>query len=802
LSFIENRGQVDHRVNYYLQGAGSSLYFTSRGLTLSLGGKTDRWVVQQRFLTGQTVEPQARDPLPGVVSYFKGSPEEWVTAIPTYAEVAYRDLWPGVDLVYSGDGTTLKYDLLLRPGADPSAIRMAYRGATGLEVTPAGRLRVSTGAGTFREDRPYAYQELAGRRVPVSASYVLGPRESYGFHIGDYDPTRPLVIDPVMFIYAGYIGGSGSDQGNAVAVDGGGNAYVAGNTNSSEATFPASVGPDTTYNGGSGTGGDAFVAKVNPAGTGLVYAGYIGGSGTDEGFGVAVDDGGNAYVSGSTQSTEATFPATVGPDTTHNGGGFDAFVAQVNPGGTGLVYAGYIGGSGEDRANGVAVDDGGNAYVAGHTNSSEATFPASVGPDTTYNGGTFTSDAFVAKINPAGTGLVYAGYIGGSSTDLGFGVDVDEGGNAYVVGETLSTEATFPATVGPDTTHNRDFDGFLAKVNPGGTGLLYAGYIGGFGSDAGYAVAVDGGGNAYVVGTTDSPPSQKSGGFPVTVGPDTTYNGDVDAFVAKVNSAGTGFVHAGYIGGTSFDTGRGVAVDDAGNAYVAGQTFSTEATFPATGGPDTTYNGGADAFVAQVNPSGTELVYAGYIGGAHSDRGAGVAVDGAGNAYVTGLTGSTEATFPATVGPDTTFNGFSDAFVAKVGESPSGVDLALTKTDSPDPASPKKILTYSLTVSNDGPGVATGVTVEDQLPPSVTFVSANASRGNCTQAAGVVTCDLDFVAAGEQVTVTINVVPRSTGTITNSAEVSATEPDPNPANNTDVEATEVRQGSTCTKPCT
>jgi uncharacterized repeat protein (TIGR01451 family) len=802
LSFIENRGQVDHRVNYYLQGAGSSLYFTSRGLTLSLGGKTDRWVVQQRFLTGRTVEPQARDPLPGVVSYFNGSPEEWVTAIPTYAEVAYRDLWPGVDLVYSGNGTALKYDLVLRPGADPSAIRMAYRGATGLEVTPAGRLRVSTGAGTFREDRPYAYQELAGRRVPVSASYVLGPRGAYGFHLGDYDPTRPLVIDPVMFIYAGYIGGSDDDRGFGVSVDDGGNAYVTGSTYSTEATFPETVGPDTSSTGFA----DAFVAKVDPGGTGLVYAGFIGGTGVEDGLGIAVDDAGNAYVAGSTSSPATTFPVTVGPGTAYNGGPRDGFVAKVNPGGTGLLYAGYLGGSGDDRANGVAVDGGGNAYVAGDTNSSEATFPASVGPDTTYNGGSGTGgDAFVAKVDATGAALVYAGYIGGLGNDRGFGVDVDEGGNAYVVGETDSTEATFPATVGPDTTHNRYSDGFLAKVNPAGTGLVYAGYIGGFVNDRGFGVAVDEGGNAYVVGETDSPPGLKSG-FLTTVGPDTSHNGGLDAFVAKVNSAGTGFVYLGYIGGSSFDGGRGVAVDDAGNAYVTGRTASSEATFPATVGPDTSYNGlpgRSDAFVAKVNPAGTGLVYAGYIGGDGWDLGTGVAVDGAGNAYVTGNTDSTAATFPVRVGPDTSFNGgFFDAFVAKVGESPSGVDLALTKTDSPDPASPKKILTYSLTVSNDGPGVATGVTVEDQLPPSVTFVSANASRGNCTQAAGVVTCDLNFVAVGEQVTVTINVVPQSTGTITNSAEVSATEPDANPANNSDVETTEVSQGSTCVKPCT
>jgi uncharacterized repeat protein (TIGR01451 family) len=331
----------------------------------------------------------------------------------------------------------------------------------------------------------------------------------------------------------------------------------------------------------------------------------------------------------------------------------------------------------------------------------------------------------------------------------------------------------------------------VAKVDPGGTGLLYAGYIGGSGSDVGSGIAVDASGSAYLTGRTGSSEAT----FPATVGPDTTHNGSADAFVAKVDPAGTGLLYAGYIGGFGFDEGRGIAVDASGSAYVAGLTQSTEATFPATGGPDTTFNGNTDAFVAKVDPAGTGLVYAGYIGGSASDQGFGIAVDAAGSAYLTGRTDSTEATFPATGGPDTTFNGASDAFVAKVAETVGvAADLSLVKTDSPDPVRVKEVLTYTLTVTNGGPDDATAVTVEDQLPAGVQFVSATASQGTCTQAGGVVTCSLGSLANGASATVTIKVRPTAKGTLSNTAEVEAAEPDPNPGNNSDTETTTVNGG--------
>jgi len=708
LYFIPNQGQVDARVAYYLQGKDKTIYFTSEGLTYLLsersageqtGEKTasvkERLLInpaerelrsrrdQQRFAVkldfvgaNADVRPSGEEKTGAVISYFKGKPEEWKAGLPTYSRIVYKNLWPGIDVAYYGTVDKMKYEFVVHPGSDPSLIGLAYRGASAVEVNGEGRLEVRTPAGDFEDDRPAGYQEINGDRVDVALKYLLEERSAkdagpggeeavtksyvYGFDVGAYDRTKPLVLDPAVLVYCGYIGGSGYEDVPGIAVDGSGNAYVTGSTGSTEATFPVVVGPDLTINGG-----DAFVAKVNASGTALVYCGYIGGSGFfgDTGYGIAVDGSGNAYVTGYTSSTEATFPVIRGPDLTYNGGYHDAFVAKVNASGTALVYCGYIGGSSDyDVGQGIAVDGSGNAYVAGYTESTEATFPVIGGPDLTHNGG--YEDAFVAKVNATGTELVYCGYIGGSGYDYGSRIAIDGSGNAYIMGSTSSTEATFPKFGGPDLTYNGGGDAFVAKVNASGTALVYCGYIGGSVDDVGSGIAIDGSGNAYVAGYTKSTQTT----FPYIGGPDLTYNGGGDAFVAKVNASGTALVYCGYIGGSDWDDCYGIAVDGSGNVYVMGGTSSTEATFPVNVGPDLTHNGQKDAFIAKVNASGTALVYCGYIGGSGWDEGQGIAVDGSGNAYVTGTTDSTQATFPVIRGPDLTFNDDYDydAFVAKI----------------------------------------------------------------------------------------------------------------------------------------
>jgi hypothetical protein len=657
LSFIENQGQADERVAFYIQSPSRSLYFTRDGhiLRLSLGKGDDAkaHTIKVELVDAATERIQSLQHAPGIVSYFKGSREEWKTAIPTHARIGYVQPWPGIDLAYDGAGGRLESIYTVAPHVDPAQIQLRYSGQDSLRLDEHGNLVVTTSLGEITETAPILYQEIEGRRILVEGRFILLDEATVAFAVAQYNPDHVLVIDPTL-VYAGYIGGSGDDVGYAIAIDSAGNAYVTGYTNSTEATFPETVGPDLTSNGDV----DAFVAKVNAAGTALVYAGYIGGSGYEQGNGIAVDSAGNAYVVGDTSSTETTFPVTVGPSLTHGGGNYDAFVAKVNPAGTALVYCGYIGGNGVDGGSGIAVDGAGNAYVIGYTQSTEASFPVLGGPDLTFNGGW---DAYVAKVNPAGTALVYAGYIGGSGVDVGNGIAVDSTGNAYVTGWTLS--ADFPVTVGPGLTYGGFFDAFVAKVNPAGTALVYSGYIGGSGEDQGTGIAVDSAGNAYVTGFTNSTETS----FPLTVGPSLTYHGGrYDAFVAKVNAAGSALVYAGYIGGSVEDAGRGIAVDSAGNAYVTGYTTSSQVTFRVLGGPDLTYNGGLDGFVAKVNPAGTALVYAGYIGGSGDDVGRGIAVDSVGNAYVTGYTTSDQATFPITVGPDLSHNGGQDVFVAKI----------------------------------------------------------------------------------------------------------------------------------------
>ncbi len=684
LCFIENRGQADPRIDYYAESRSASLYFNSQGVTLTLLARNasvrpaayertsksslERWTIKIDFAGAQQdAKPEGRNRSTTEVSYFKGARSDWKTSLPVYNDIVYKNLWPGIDLIYAGSQGRLKYTFIVSPGADPDQIKLTYRGADSLRVDSSGEMIVKTPLGDIRDQKPYSYQEAGGAREEVATLYDLKAESNQcGFRVGSYDRTRPLVIDPAVLVYCGYIGGSGFDEGFDIAVDNAGNAYVFGDTVSTETSFPVTIGPDTSFNGDA----DVFVAKINAAGTALIYCGYIGGARGDFGGGLALDSAGNVYVTGETLSDETSFPVTTGPDLTFNGNVIDrdAFVAKVNAAGTALLYCGYIGGVNEDFGNGIAVDSTGSAYVTGSTLSSQVTFPVATGPDLTFNGTVIDRDAFVAKVNPAGTALLYCGYIGGNQTDRGDAIAIDNSGNAYITGSTESTETSFPVTVGPDLTHNGGSDAFIAKVNATGGSLVYCGYIGGSGEDMDFngSVAVDSAGNAYVTGDTGSTQTT----FPVAVGPDLTFNGgDEDVFIAKVNATGASLVYCGYIGGGDDDFSGDVAVDNTGNAYIVGDTLSTQSSFPVTQGPDLTHNGDCDVFVARVNTAGTALDFCGYIGGSGLDSGffGGIALDSSNNAYVFGDTESSQTTFPVAVGPDLTFNGgFGDAFVAKV----------------------------------------------------------------------------------------------------------------------------------------
>ncbi len=691
LYFIPNKGQMDERVSYYVRGKDKTIYFGPGEVTFSLSNSREeprnerptlanrldqrsvppkplgRWTVRLEFIgANENVRPVAEDKTGAVISFFKGKPENWKTGLPTYSRIVYRNLWPGIDLAYSGTINKLKYEFIVHPGADPSKISLRYRGPEKVKLNAEGRLEVITPVAAFQDDSPVAWQESGGARRSVDVSYDLAAEPSsaarertfdFSLKVGSYDKSQTLILDPATIVYCGYVGGSLDERCTGISVDSGGNAYISGWTVSGATGFPVVSGPDLTSNGNT----DAFVAKVNSTGTALIYCGYIGGAGNDWGFAVAVNSSGNAFIVGDTFSDETTFPVIGGPDLTYNGGEGDAFVAKVNATGTSLLYCGYIGGSLSDSAPGVAVDSLGRAFVCGSTQSSAATFPVRGGPDLTHNGET---DAFIAKVNTSGTSLIYCGYIGGAQWDRAEAIAVDSSGNAYACGTTQSTETTFPVLLGPDLTHNGGRDAFVAKVDYTGTKMAFCGYMGGTGDDYGNALALDRSGCAYIGGQTGSDESS----FPTLIGPDLAYNGGTcDAFVAKVNSSGMGLAYCGYIGGASIEAVHEIAVDSRGCAFAAGTTCSDEATFPLNGAFDVTYGPPAEAFVARVGATGRGLSYCSYLGGDYADRGWGIALDSSFSAYVAGETASDEGTgFPVQTGPDLSYNGNYDGFVAKV----------------------------------------------------------------------------------------------------------------------------------------
>lgn len=833
LYFIENRGQVDPRAAYYLRGKDKTLYFTAEGITFILNrarregaetmrvrtalesGGVERWVLKLDFVGAHRVAPRGEEPTPAVVSYFKGPKDEWKTGLKTYAKLVYADLWPGIDLVYDGSAERIKYMFVVKPGADPKQIQLAYRGASSLRINERQELEIATPVGDFHDDRPHAYQEIAGRHVEVPMSYrVQSDQARYGFHVGKYDRKQPLVLDPAIIIYSGFIGGLLDDKANGIAVDSAGAAYVTGETSSDATTFPDTSGAfERTQNGGV----DAFVAKVKADGTGLIYAGFIGGDGDDRGLAIALAPGCappcEAYVTGETNSdttpSATKFPVTTGAfDETFNLN-IDAFVARVKDDGTDLLYVTYIGGSGTDRGKGIVVDTAGEAYVTGETNSSEATFPGNAGglaalvipgPDQTHNLG---FDAFVVKVNAGGSALIYATYIGGSGDDRGNAIAIEPGCPspcaAYVAGETSSTATTFPVTSGSfDETLNGGIDAFVAKVKDDGTDLLYASYLGGSSTDRANGIAADGLGNAYVAGETNSDEDTfpDGGGFVALgiPGPDQTHNGGVDAFVAKVNPGGSALIYAGYIGGSGDDRANAIALDPGCappcEAYVAGETSSDQLTFPKKVGPDLTFNGGVDAFFAKVKDDGSELLIAGYIGGDGDERGNAIAADTTGAAYVAGETSSTTISpavnkFPVRTGPDKTQNGAVDAFVTKLCTT-GCVDLILKMTGAPKAVlpgpGPGSTITYTLTVTNKGPDDATNVVLDDPVPAGAGFISAIPSVGGCN---AVVHCTLGPLAKGAPaITVVIQFsAPALISPVANTATVAADETDTSAGNN-------------------
>jgi hypothetical protein len=599
--------------------------------------------------------------LPGRVNYLIGrNPKNWHTDIPIYKEIVYKNLYKGIDLKIYGTNNRMEYDFIVSPHADPSKIHIACNGIDTLKINKAGDLIINTSLGEIRHLEPIIYQNIRGKKHIIEGSFKLS-KNTFFFDIKEYNTHYPLIIDPLTLSYSTYLGGSAEDLGQSIAVDSSGNAYITGVTKSKnfptrdpyQATLPGNysvfvtkINPAgdsliySTYIGGSSddrAGGiavdstgsayitgetksenfptrnpyqatlagefDAFVTKLTPSGNDLSFSTYLGGTLHDTGSSVAVDSSGGVYVAGSTRSSDFPVKNAFQKDIKKHFGIAilkDVFVAKLKHDGSDLIYSTYLGGRGQDKGNGIAVDQSGNAYITGETSSVD--FPVINGLQETCAGHT---DAFVSKLNSDGKSLLYSTYIGGSFGDYSRSIAVDSLGHVYVTGETGSLN--FPVVNayqdkigGPIQGILYFGDAFAAKLSPNGNSLIYSTYLGGRGQDGGNSIAVDQSGNAYITGETSSVD------FPVMNSLQETFKGNTDAFLVMLNPDGKSIVYSTYIGGNEQDRGNSIVVDRYGFSYITGFTYSDN--FPLENSFIETKSGQLDIFITKIKPMESPLL--------------------------------------------------------------------------------------------------------------------------------------------------------------------------------------------------
>ena len=747
LAFEANQGQTDPQVKYMARGNGYTVFLTandavfalqssSRSADARMNGKHGLVAAAQAapktaekiqtaaihmHLVGGNARPQiaAGSQLPGHSNYFIGNDRsQWHADVAQYGRVAYRDVYPGVNMAFYGVQKQLEFDFIVAPGASPAPIRLGVSGAKQISTDNSGNLVLASSAGNVLLHKPVAYQQKDGTRQPVDARFVLEANNQVAFELGGYDRNRELVIDPSV-TYATYLGGTAEDDAYGIAIDSNGNAYVTGQTASTN--FPTVAGAYKTSNTG---GFDAFVTKISSDGSTLVYSTYVGGSGNDSGNAIAVDASGDAFVAGGTASS-TDFPTTAGAkQTTYGGGSLDAFVFELAPSGGSLTYSTYLGGTGTDVAAGIALatDGSGDAFVVGSTGSAD--FPIVAGAIQSSIAG--TSNGFVTKVNSSASAWVYSTYLGGGTGDFASAVAVDSSDNAYVTGATQNsafptTAGAFQTTCGTAANCNGGlYDTFVSVINSGGSAFVYSTFLGGENADEGFGIAVDSAGDAYVTGLT------ASSHFPLESAFQATYGGGAeDAFVTALNPAGSALLYSTYLGGSLNDTGTGIAVDGNKNAYVTGQTGSSN--FPVSGATQATIGGDNDAFVTEISPAGA-LLFSTFLGGSLNENSTvsggnvgaigAIAVDSAGaNVYVAGNTVSTD--FPKVSAEQGSNGGGTDAFIAKYTQTATAsftvTNGALSATSGAPGVSP----TATITVGSVN-GFNSAVTLACSVSPVVT----------------------------------------------------------------------------------
>lgn len=640
LRFEANRGQVDSEVQFVARAGDYQLLLKASEAVMVLHPPSGSATAIRVRMLGATERPRVSGIglLPGLSNYFIGqNPTRWRTRIPTYQGVKYERVYSGIDVIYYGRERQVEWDWLVAPGASPASIRLRFEGVRDLHLDPKGGLVLQTNAGEVRQSPPWAYQEKDGVRVAVQARYLLRSDRTVGLQVGRYDRKKPLTIDPVL-LYASYLGGSAGEFVSSAAMDGTGNVYLTGLTNSID--FPTTPGALQDSNRG---GTDAFVTIVDPTGSFLLQSTYFGGTGNDAGSGITLDPSGNIYVAGSTYSGD--FPVTTGAFQLTLAGQFDAFVFALNASATEVLYSSFLGGSEFDYARSIAVDKDGSVFLAGETSSTDFPVSANAFQQTLTSQSVPLGNAFVAKLDASCSILLYSTYLGGTGRDFALGVAVDGGGSAFVVGGTSSrdfptTEQAFQRAHGIGRVGG--LNAFIAKVSQGGDSLVYSTFLGGTGDDTGHGISVDLLGNAYLAGETSSLD------FPTTPGSFQPFpaNG-TEAFVTELDSEGRDLVYSSFLGGNYGEQAYSIAIDSSGNAYVAGVTYSTD--FPTT--PDAfqpAYHGNGDAFLSVVKAGGAELIYSTFLGGSSPEQGLAVAVNDSGAICVAGQTSSTN--FPSSPG--------------------------------------------------------------------------------------------------------------------------------------------------------
>ncbi|MBL8177031.1 MAG: SBBP repeat-containing protein [Bryobacterales bacterium] len=645
LYFEPNRGQAGKSILAVSRGGGFLTLLSGRE-TLYLNSNTADPITMQLVGAASPISVEFEQPLRGISNYFYGKdPANWHTDVPHYAKVRFKQVYPGIDLVYYSTEQRMEYDFVVAPGADPRQIQMAWDGVESSQIDKNGDILLRTAAGDIRHKRPVIYQEVGGVRIPVEGRYTAQGEHRFAFTLGEYRRELALVIDPTIF-YSTYIGGSQLDDAFALALDAAGNAFVGGSTRS--ANYPLVSGPPNSQLTGNS---DGFITKLSADGQGLFYSTFIGGNIEDAISGVAVDSAGNAYVTGET--TSDNFPTTTNPYQKDLRGLVDSFVTKLSPNGNQLVYSTYVGAfDSEDRATVIGVDAAGNAVIAGFTTS--FAFPTTDGAvDTSYNGAT---DIFLTQLNATGQQLVFSTLYGGNSHEIPRALVVDGGGDIYLAGYTQSTD--FPTTEGAIQRTQRGIqDAFVARFSQSGKRVVFSTLLGGVGQEVAFGVSIEPGGRILVAGQTTS------NDFPTTTGAyQTNMRGVTNAFVSRLNSTASKVIASTLIGTTSLDFASSARSLDAAHVLITG--FSSSNSYPTT--LDAwQFSGGfaGDGIVSVFTPMLNSLAFSSVLGGSAEDIVKVSASAPGGDVVFAGTTGGGLTVTGEAY--DQTFNGLSDVFVTR-----------------------------------------------------------------------------------------------------------------------------------------